>query len=326
MELRHLRYFTAVAEGLHFTRAARRLRVAQPALSKQVRDLEAELGVALFRRERQRVTLTAAGESFLRDAREVLAAVERAAEGARRAACGQAGQLRIGYLATLAPPALSSALRALRRSRPEVQLSLSDLPPAQQIAALLDGRLDVGFVTRLTPKEVPDELETVPVAEHTLAAVLPTDHPLLKERKKPRASLPLHALAEEPFVLFAVPQKPTWHQWLLAQCAAAGFAPRVVQYAESAESVLDLVAAGIGVTLAVPVRAWLGRRDVRFCSLAEPAPRFGQSVAFRRGAREQSPLVAALLAELLRDLPVRGRAASAGTQTLRVRRRELVRA
>ena len=134
MELRHLRYFTAVAEGLHFTRAARRLRVAQPALSKQVRDLEAELGVALFRRERQRVTLTAAGESFLRDAREVLAAVERAAEGARRAACGQAGQLRIGYLATLAPPALSSALRALRRSRPEVQLSLSDLPPAQQIA------------------------------------------------------------------------------------------------------------------------------------------------------------------------------------------------
>ena len=308
MELRHLRYFTAVAEGLHFTRAARRLRVAQPALSKQVRDLEAELGVALFRRERQRVTLTAAGQSFLRDAREVLAAAERAAEGARRAACGQAGQLRIGYLATLAPPALSSALRALRRSRPEVQLSLTDLPPAQQIAALLDDRLDVGFVTRLTPKEVPVEIETIPVAEHTLAAVLPLDHPLLKRRKALKASLPLHVLAKEPFVLFAVPRKPTWHRWLLAQFAAVGFTPRVVQYAESAESLLDLVAAGVGVTLAVPATAWLGRKDVRFCALAEPAPRFEQSIAFRRGTREQSPLVAALLAELLPALPTRGRA------------------
>ena len=142
-----------------------------------------------------------------------------------------------------------------------------------------------------------------------LWAVLPLDHPLLGGRKTHKILFPLCTLAGESFVLIAVPKKPVMHQWLLAQCAAAGFVPRVVQYAESAESLLDLVATSVGVTLAVLTRARLGREDVRFCPLAEPAPRFTQFVAFRRGARERSPLLAALVTELLARPPAGGRAA-----------------
>ena len=298
MELRHLRYFTAVAEDLHFSRAARRLRVAQPALSKQVRDLEGELGVALFVRQRQRITLTAAGESFLRDARAILAAADRAVVGARRAAHGQTGCLRLGYMAALAPPCFSPTLRTLRQAHPAAELSLHDLPPDRQIGDLLEGKLDVGFFTHLAAAEVPAELELLPVATHAVAAVLPTGHRLFEEGSRPTNPLPLRTLAEEPFVLFSAALKPVFHRWLLAQCGQAGFTPRVAQHVEHAEALLDLVAAGVGISLAIPLDAWRVRRDLSFRVVTEPSPRIEHFAARRHGVDEHRPLAAALFSTL----------------------------
>src|SRR5882724_12029450 len=146
MELRHLRYFVALADDLSVRRAARRLHVSQPPLSRQIRDLEDEIGTKLFNRSKQKLTLTPAGECFLQEARQILSQVQRAAQLATAASRGEAGKLSVGLLPPLGRLFLPSAIRAFRARFPVVDLTILDLSPQEQITALMDQRIDLGFV------------------------------------------------------------------------------------------------------------------------------------------------------------------------------------
>jgi DNA-binding transcriptional LysR family regulator len=240
MELRHLRYFIAVAEELHFGRAADRVNVAQPALSRQIRDLEEELGVRLFDRDRRRVSITAAGAAFRVEVGALLERVERAVGTARRAARGEFGLLRIAYVPAVIYTPLPEVVRSFRKRFPGVEVRLHEMNPARQVEALLAERVDVGFVRG--PIHEP-ALSGETVIEEPLVAALPSGH-----RLSGRKRLGLDMLAGEPFVLQARSRGPGFHDQILAICRAAGFSPRVVQEGSQTDA-LSLVASGSGVAI-----------------------------------------------------------------------------
>ncbi len=264
MELRHLRYFVAVAEELHFARAARRLHMAQPPLSQQIKSLEDELGVRLFDRSHRRVRLTDAGAAFLTGARRTLATAERAADAARRAARGETGRLAIGYVASVAYQLLPAILRAFRRRAPDVTLVLEEMSSAEQSRALAAGTLDVGFVRR--PPPIEPGLAGIVVRREPIVLALPRGHALAALRV-----IRLSELRAEPFIVFPARPRPSWADVAIDLCRRAGFEPAVAQEAIEMTSALSLVAAGIGITL-VPasVRA-IRRPGVVFRPIA-PAP------------------------------------------------------
>ena len=240
MELRHLRYFVAVAEELHFGRAAARLHIQQPPLSRQIQDLESELGFPLFERSRRRVELTPAGAALLGRTRQVFDALEVAIHDARSASEGDSGRLVVGYPSSLAYSGLTELLRAFRTRFPSVELSLRELPPGEQIDGLKAGNLDVGFVrTSLDDPSLAADL----VRREALMVVLPDDHRLATRR-----SIPLAALASEPFVLFPRARGPAFFDQLMALCGSAGFTPRIVQEAPQLD-IVSMVAAGFGVSI-----------------------------------------------------------------------------
>ena len=286
MELRHLRYFVAVAEELHFRRAAERLHISQPPLSQQIRALEAELGVQLLERDRRSVSLTAPGAVFLREARDILAAVEAAAEAARSVARGEAGRLALGFVGSAMHGALPGVLRAHRRAFPDVQLVLSELPTAGQLEALMTGRLDVGVI-RPPVREPGLAFETI----HTepVVVALPEDHPLAARRK-----VALAELVGEPFVLLARREAPGLHESLVQAMADAGGVPHVVQEAREMQTVVGVVAAGLGVSL-VPASVGADEhRGVAYRPVAGEAPTVALALAWRPDDR--SPVLAAFLA------------------------------
>jgi DNA-binding transcriptional LysR family regulator len=240
MELRHLRYFAAVAEEQHFGRAAERLGIAQPPLSKQLQDLERELGCSLLDRSRRPVQLTPAGLTLLEHTRAVLASVERAVRETRRASSGYSGKLAIGYLSSLAYSGLTQLLRAFHERSPEVAIEVRELPPAAQIEALKGGDLDVGFVR--APLNEP-ELASENLRTERLVLALPADHRLaIRER------IALGAVAREPFVFFPRERGPAFFDLLLGFCRDSGFTPNIVQEAPQID-VLALVAAGFGLSI-----------------------------------------------------------------------------
>ncbi len=240
MELRHLRYFMAVAEELHFGRAAARLHIQQPPLSRQIQLLEEELGFPLFERSRRRVELTPAGTSLLGGARQVFDALDVAVHDARGASEGQSGRLVVGYPSSLAYSGLTELLRAFRTRFPSVALTLRELPPGDQIDALKAGSLDVGFVrTAFDDPALAAEL----VRREALMVVLPDDHPLTAQR-----TIPLRALAQEPFVMFPRARGPAFFDQLMSLCSAAGFTPHIVQEAPQLD-IISMVAAGFGVSI-----------------------------------------------------------------------------
>jgi DNA-binding transcriptional LysR family regulator len=275
MELRHLRYFVAVAEELHFGRAAVRLRVVQPALSQQIQRLERELGVPLLLRTKRRVSLTAAGEAFLVEARRTLAAADSAVEFARRAGAGETGRLRIGYVDLAMWGPLPGLLRGYRVEHPGVELRLTELHTAPQRDALRRGDLDVGFLS-LRPGE--DEFDGLEVASEPLVAALPEDHPGAR-----RARIPLAALAKEPWVLFPPELRTQYLELTHAACSAAGFVPHVVQEARQLHTLTALVSAGLGVTLVPEAVARARRAGVAFRPLAGRAPRLPLHLVWRAG-------------------------------------------
>src|SRR5580704_10569319 len=176
MELRHLRYFLAVAKELHFHRAAARLHISQPPLSQQIRALERELGVTLLERNRGRVTLTVAGESFRDDARSILAAVERASERAQHVARGSLGTLSIGFVGSaMFSPTLPDILREFRTGHPEVELVLRELPTVAQLNALVRGELDLGVIRGpIAERDIDPQLEFLTIQRENLVAALPS--------------------------------------------------------------------------------------------------------------------------------------------------------
>lgn len=251
MELRHLRYFVAAAEEENFGRAAARLNLAQPALSRQIRDLEAELGAALFDRIGRGVRLSAAGAVFLEDARRILAASHAAAARARAVAEGEAGTLRLGLLdATAWGGEVPALLARFRAAHPEVRLELSATNTIAQLAALQAGELDAGFLYR--QGELPPGLARRPIREDALVAALPRGHRLAAGR---RALRPMD-LAGEPFVWFPRAVAPAYFDRAMAAFAAVGLVPRVVQEGASDSVMLSLVSAGVGVSLVNSVARW----------------------------------------------------------------------
>jgi DNA-binding transcriptional LysR family regulator len=243
VELRHLRYFVAVAEELHFGRAAERLGIRQPPLSQQIKVLEADLGVPLFERDSRRVRLTAAGEALYPAACDLLGAARRAELTTRRAGRGEVGELTLGFVGSAANELLPRAVRDFRRRYPEVTLRLRELTTMQQVHALRDGLLDIGLLRPPLPETETAGLVVEPVGAERLVAVLPDDHRLARQRFVAAADL-----AEEPFVLFPRALGPGLHDFILGYCADAGFTPVVEQEAVQMQTIVALVAAGLGVS------------------------------------------------------------------------------
>ena len=219
VELRHLRYFIAVAEELNFSRAAERMHMAQPPLSAAIRQLERDLGVELFVRTTREVRLTDAGRAFLQGARRTLADAERAAEDARRAAAGELGQLRIAYSWSTRFETLPALGRAFRASHPGVELLAQEMWNARMPPAFGNGSIDIAL--SLCP-EITPELELAPIRKERLVALMPEAHPLAREQ-----AIPLSALADEELVVFPREIAPRLHDAFLAIYRRAGFEPQV---------------------------------------------------------------------------------------------------
>jgi DNA-binding transcriptional LysR family regulator len=287
MELRQLRYFVAVAEELHFRRAAARLHMSQPPLSHQLRLLEEELGCRLLDRSRQRVELTPAGDAFLRDARAVLADLERAALTAKRIHDGQTGTLRVSAVSSaLLSTIVPEIVQRLRAARPTVDVELRERSTRDQLRELAAGTTDLGLVP-LPVQEADIDLEVLR-REPTVAA-LPSNHPLART---PRLTLRL--LAEYPFVLFPREQAPAYHDRLITSLTSAGTPLHVIQQAPETQTIVGLVAAGIGVSLVPASVQQLALHGVTYRPV-DDAPDTELAAMARPG--ERSPLVQAFLAE-----------------------------
>ena len=276
MELRHLRYFIALAEELHFGRAARRLHLSQPPLSMQIKALEAEIGTQLLTRTRRRVELTAAGAMFLRDARDILARVEQATASARRVGRGEIGELAIGFVTIADYNVLPRVLSEFRAQHPEVRLTLREATTDAQLRELAEQRIDIGFV--LAP--IHDEnVTTRPLLSEPLVAALPANHSMARTR----AALPLARLADTPFILFPRHMAPGLYDDVVGFCRRAGFIPRVEQEAVQMQTIISLVSAGLGVALIPASMRNLGRSGVVYRSLREDSPLTQVLVAWRKG-------------------------------------------
>jgi DNA-binding transcriptional LysR family regulator len=289
MELRHMRYFVAVAETRHFTRAAQALGIGQPPLSQQIQALERELGAALFARRPRAVALTPAGEALYEDARRILRDVERAAERVRRVARGEAGRLRLGMINS-APfhPLIPRVIREFRRAYPQVALSLDEGPTPQLAAAVRDGELDVAFVRPLLGAEPGVASEVV--ADEDMVVALPSGHPLAR-----RATVPLLALSIEPFVLFPRSIGAGLHDSIVSACRSAGFSPRIVQETSQVTSIVNLVAAGLGVSIVPASMQQVHSDGVTYRAIRRPAPKARLALIFRDADRDH-PQLARLLA------------------------------
>jgi len=243
MELRHIRYFLAVAEESNVTRAAERLGIGQPPLSQQIHALEKEIGTRLFRRTGHGVVLTDAGNAFATDAKKLLQDARHAVEKAQSAARGELGQLNIGFTGSAAfNPVVSKLIQTYRQSFPGVKLTLAEGNTAQLLDLLHDGSVDVAFV-RLGG-ESPTGVQLDHIATEAMRVVIPSTHPLAKKRR-----VALSDLSQEPFVLLPRVVSPTLHDVILDACRNAGFVPREGQQAPQLSSVVNLVAAGFGVSL-----------------------------------------------------------------------------
>ena len=271
MELRHLRYFVAVAERLHFRRAAEALNLSQPALSSQVRLLEEDVGARLLERSTHHVVLTPAGRRFLTRARQLLTDADDAAQAARREAAGEMGEMTLGFVPSLTYHLLPLLLRALRAAMPKVELRLQEMDTVQQIEALVRHRIDLGFIGLGVTRDT-DELRLAQVDEERLVAVLPEDHPLLRSRR--RRELSLSELAHTPLYLAARETAPLYNPWIIVLCQQAGFQPNLVLEAGQPATTISYAAAGMGATILPAQYARLATPGVRFIPLARPVPRY----------------------------------------------------
>jgi DNA-binding transcriptional LysR family regulator len=275
IELRHLRYFIAVAEELHFGRAALRLHLAQPPLSQQIRRLEELVGHPLFLRTSRSVRLTAAGEALLERARRVLRSVERDLSEVRSVGRGEVGSLRVGFISSGMLTPLPGMLGRYRRLHPRVDLQLREGFSSEMIRALLDGGIDVGFLRDADPVE---ELESETLFSEAFVAVLPSNH-----RHARRRTLSAAALREEPFVLFTPLAGHLAYEKTASLCEEHGFRPRVVQEAPQWFTVLRLVGAGLGVSLAPACVERIAPPDAVCVRLAGTSIRSNVELAWRNG-------------------------------------------
>ena len=297
MELRHLRYFVAVAEELHFGRAAQRLHVAQPPLSQQIRRLEEELGSRLFHRTNRRVQLTDAGRALLGEARATLAQAERARDVVRRTARGEVGQLVIGHMASAELNVFPRLLPAFRRRHPGIELVFQLAGESEQLQLLRDGQIHAGFMR--VPAADP-ALTVTPIYREPLVAVLPERHPLAHRR-----SVALTALRSERFILFPRRFAPAYYDALMAMFREAGIEPRVVHDTNRLHTILSLVATGRGVSVTGKCVERLARPGVVCRPLRPRVPEIEMAIAYDPG--NASPLLRAFLAVVGEIFPLSAR-------------------
>jgi DNA-binding transcriptional LysR family regulator len=266
MELRHIRYFVAVAEELNFTRAAARVGIGQPPLSQQIRDLENELGSALFRRLPHGVELTAVGEAFLPEAKATIVQSDRAVNAAKRAGRGEEGRLTVGFTGSSAfHPAVPAAIRDFRRTYPHVELLLEEAPTADLLERLASGGVDAAFVR---PGRVnPPGVKIKEIGREPMVVVLPAAHRLAR-----MSAVPLAALAGEPLLLFPRGAGPGLYDEITNACRQAGFEPKLGPVAPQVTSVANLVAAEAGVAIVPESLARVRIPGVRYRRLNAGAP------------------------------------------------------
>src|ERR1700681_754964 len=243
MELRHLRYFVSVAEALSFTKAAEKLHTAQPSLTRQIRDLEEELGVQLLNRTKQQVSLTDEGRSFLADAKRLLALAAETVASVRRLHSGDVRALNLGDVSNLFYDLLPKPLASFHQSFPAISVNLFDLSCGEQFRALEEGKLDLGFVGLHEPI-ARRGLEFQTVASYKTVAALPKDNPLLG-----KTTVELKALAPMFFIGMSEASYPGYREWLTKTCHRAGFTPKVLQDVELERTMIHAVGAGLGVAL-----------------------------------------------------------------------------
>jgi DNA-binding transcriptional LysR family regulator len=299
VELRHLRYFLAVGEEQHYGRAAGRLRVAQPALSRQIQDLEEELGFKLFERLPRGVKLSAAGLLFLGDARRIFQAVNEAAARAARVARGQSGTLRVGFTESVSwRGVVPESFRRFREMQPDAELELQPEPSLAQLDALRSGRLDAGFVFNM-PKTDP-ELDARQVARERIELAVPKSHPLSKLKQ-----VRLRDLASASFVWFPRREAPALYDRLMRECFRGGLkSPRIVQEGKDEATILSLVATGLGVGWVLGTARWHRPKSVVILSVVDMDLPQELSLAWRKD--NKSPLLARFVADVQRFPDVRG--------------------
>ncbi|WP_346293719.1 LysR substrate-binding domain-containing protein [Sphaerothrix gracilis] len=286
MELRHLRYFIAVAEELHFSRAAERLCISQPPLSQQIRSLEEELGVKLFERTKRHVQLTEAGKVFLDRCYVVLAQLEQAIVATQRVERGEVGQLEIGFVGSATYTVLPEILSVFREQFPAVDLRLHELTTAQQIYALHNKQVDVGIVRSAITEP---GLEVKCILQESLMLALPKTHPLSAQ-----TNVSLSTLKNELFILFPAKMGPAFYEQIIDICQQAGFRPKVAQEAVQMQTIIGLVAAELGIAFVPASLKNFPRSGVVYRPLQEKTPKTRLYLAWRQ--HDASPVLEAFLA------------------------------
>ncbi|VVE30268.1 LysR family transcriptional regulator [Pandoraea terrigena] len=281
IDVRLLRYFIAVAETGHMTRAAERLGIGQPPLSQQIRVLETQLGVTLFERLPRGMALTDAGQAFLGDAYEVVRKLDQAVDDVRRVAAGIKGRLSVGLTSSAAlHPFVPTVIRTFRSDAPAVSLMLDESSTSELLDGLRDGHLDVAFVRQ--PQGDTAQIVFVPVLEEPMVLAVPSAHPLARTGRAGKAAVPMTAIATQKLILYRRRTGQGLYDTIIAACHGAGFSPNIEQEAPRLLTTLSLVAAGLGVSV---VPASLMRMQVEgivYRPLA-PAPRAPLFCAHREG-------------------------------------------
>ncbi|GAB3365383.1 LysR substrate-binding domain-containing protein [Modestobacter lapidis] len=276
MELRHLRYFLAVAEELHFGRAALRLHIVQPALSKQIASLEQELGVRLFERTKRHVQLTEAGTVLLEDARHILTQAEGAVQRAHLASRGEIGSLSVGFIAPALYELLPRLLRRYRARYPQVRLLLKELHNVEAVDGVLGRQLDLAFVRLPLPAH--PELNCATVHEEPVMLAIPDNHPLAGSDQ-----VALTELADEPIIMIPRSQEPILFDYYTSMCAEAGFSPTVVHEVNRTPVAVGLVAGGLGLAFVPSSARLVAHPGVAYVPLVEPGPRLIIGMVWRSG-------------------------------------------
>lgn len=276
MEHRLLQSFVTVAEELHFGRAAKRLNISQPPLTKQIQQLESDLGVPLFVRDKRRVELTAAGLVFLDEAREVLQRTELAASLARRAGRGETGHLAVGFIDAAIYSLVPSIVERFAARYPDVRVDLADMRIPDQVADVSSGKLDVGFVH---PPVSGASLVLETVLVEPLIVALPARHRLASFE-----AVPLKELAGEALIQFPRTINPDLYDDIVALCRRSGFSPRIIREATPKQTIIGLVSVGLGVSLLPKCLENLRRDGIEYRPIAGDCLTMDTSVMYRRDA------------------------------------------
>ena len=295
MELRHLRYFVAVGEEQHYGRGAQRLRVAQPALSRQIQDLEEEIGFKLFDRLSRGVKLSAAGKLFLEEARRILQQVNDATRRAKRVASGQSGTLRVGFIESMSwHGVVPDSFREFRERHPDAELQIKPLSSLEQVQSVRSGQLDAGFL--FTIANIDRELAQLDIALVNLVLAVPKGHPLAKSK-----ALRLRDLSSASFIWFPRRESPLFYDRLMHACFRGGLkSPRIVQEGLNEATILSLVSCGLGIAFVSSATRWRCPESVTLVSVTDLKLPLPFALIWRKD--NGSPLLAKFVADV-RSLP-----------------------